>query len=97
MKTKIYNFIQNINCFFLVLAAIFTVTNLEIQIALGIAKTKETNKNIEAISEQLEALKKDVITRRITAEAAYRDWETDRKSTRLNSSHEIPSRMPSSA
>ena len=30
-------------------------------------------------------------------EKAYRDWETDRKSTRLNSSHEIPSRMPSSA
>ena len=29
----------------------------------------------------------------------YRDWEIflDRKSTRLNSSHEIPSRMPSSA
>ena len=27
----------------------------------------------------------------------YRDWETDRKSTRLNSSHAIPSRMPSSA
>ena len=31
------------------------------------------------------------------SEAGYRDWETDRKSTRLNSSHEIPSRMPSSA
>ena len=30
-------------------------------------------------------------------DATYRDWETDRKSTRLNSSHEIPSRMPSSA
>ena len=30
-------------------------------------------------------------------EKHYRDWETDRKSTRLNSSHEIPSRMPSSA
>ena len=30
-------------------------------------------------------------------DALYRDWETDRKSTRLNSSHEIPSRMPSSA
>ena len=29
--------------------------------------------------------------------SGYRDWETDRKSTRLNSSHEIPSRMPSSA
>ena len=29
--------------------------------------------------------------------AAYRDWETDRKSTRLNSSHRSLSRMPSSA
>ena len=28
---------------------------------------------------------------------AYRDWETDRKSTRLNSSHLKLSRMPSSA
>ena len=33
----------------------------------------------------------------ISINAEYRDWETDRKSTRLNSSHEIPSRMPSSA
>ena len=30
-------------------------------------------------------------------ETAYRDWETDRKSTRLNSSHSAKSRMPSSA
>ena len=29
--------------------------------------------------------------------ATYRDWETDRKSTRLNSSHSGESRMPSSA
>ena len=29
--------------------------------------------------------------------AGYRDWETDRKSTRLNSSHSAKSRMPSSA
>ena len=29
--------------------------------------------------------------------ATYRDWETDRKSTRLNSSHITRSRMPSSA
>ena len=29
--------------------------------------------------------------------ADYRDWETDRKSTRLNSSHSGESRMPSSA
>ena len=33
---------------------------------------------------------------RITA-LRYRDWETDRKSTRLNSSHSAKSRMPSSA
>ena len=31
------------------------------------------------------------------AQQAYRDWETDRKSTRLNSSHRSLSRMPSSA
>ena len=30
-------------------------------------------------------------------QAWYRDWETDRKSTRLNSSHSAKSRMPSSA
>ena len=30
-------------------------------------------------------------------EIGYRDWETDRKSTRLNSSHSRASRMPSSA
>ena len=29
--------------------------------------------------------------------AVYRDWETDRKSTRLNSSHSAKSRMPSYA
>ena len=29
--------------------------------------------------------------------STYRDWETDRKSTRLNSSHRSLSRMPSSA
>ena len=29
--------------------------------------------------------------------SGYRDWETDRKSTRLNSSHITRSRMPSSA
>ena len=29
--------------------------------------------------------------------AQYRDWETDRKSTRLNSSHSGEARRPSSA
>ena len=32
-----------------------------------------------------------------TGQSSYRDWETDRKSTRLNSSHRSLSRMPSSA
>ena len=33
----------------------------------------------------------------ISGTGGYRDWETDRKSTRLNSSHSAKSRMPSSA
>ena len=33
----------------------------------------------------------------VDVNGAYRDWETDRKSTRLNSSHRSLSRMPSSA
>ena len=33
----------------------------------------------------------------VTIPTWYRDWETDRKSTRLNSSHSAKSRMPSSA
>ena len=39
---------------------------------------------------------KDPITK-VIANPKYRDWETDRKSTRLNSSHRSLSRMPSSA
>ena len=35
--------------------------------------------------------------RAYTSGVLYRDWETDRKSTRLNSSHLKLSRMPSSA
>ena len=38
-----------------------------------------------------------VKARSVNPSAAYRDWETDRKSTRLNSSHSAKSRMPSSA
>ena len=34
---------------------------------------------------------------KIMVKIGYRDWETDRKSTRLNSSHSRASRMPSSA
>ena len=49
-------------------------------------------------------LKKDSFSRRLVFKGlqkavvgVYRDWETDRKSTRLNSSHSGESRMPSSA
>ena len=34
---------------------------------------------------------------KVKQKEGYRDWETDRKSTRLNSSHSAKSRMPSSA
>ena len=37
------------------------------------------------------------VTRSAGKQPIYRDWETDRKSTRLNSSHRSLSRMPSSA
>ena len=36
-------------------------------------------------------------TEKLDEGGLYRDWETDRKSTRLNSSHRSLSRMPSSA
>ena len=38
-----------------------------------------------------------VLGTKIDLKTEYRDWETDRKSTRLNSSHITRSRMPSSA
>ena len=41
--------------------------------------------------------KKDFWFINFNNEHIYRDWETDRKSTRLNSSHSRASRMPSSA
>ena len=47
-----------------------------------------------------EELKKSVIVNvpnDMEVSTDYRDWETDRKSTRLNSSHSGESRMPSSA
>ena len=45
----------------------------------------------------LAALSAQLIFDGIKGCSGYRDWETDRKSTRLNSSHITRSRMPSSA
>ena len=52
------------------------------------ANREYLNKNMEILHEYVDE--------KITAKE-YRDWETDRKSTRLNSSHSAKSRMPSSA
>ena len=49
----------------------------------------------KAYEETLKASKE--LSENLAAKTAYRDWETDRKSTRLNSSHRSLSRMPSSA
>ena len=46
--------------------------------------------------EALRIIKEEKQTRYYN-KTGYRDWETDRKSTRLNSSHITRSRMPSSA
>ena len=55
--------------------------------AVGLQQQKKTNEENRAREDKI----------RNDTWSQYRDWETDRKSTRLNSSHEIPSRMPSSA
>ena len=47
--------------------------------------------------EKPEDLKEKKRAAAVPDETQYRDWETDRKSTRLNSSHRSLSRMPSSA
>ena len=52
------------------------------------ANSAEMNAKTNAFRLEWEKTIKDV---------SYRDWETDRKSTRLNSSHITRSRMPSSA
>ena len=51
--------------------------------------------NIEALKSFVCAVLPPEYRSQVTA--FYRDWETDRKSTRLNSSHLKLSRMPSSA
>ena len=50
-----------------------------------------------AISYEQYMLEQEALAESRNSIAPYRDWETDRKSTRLNSSHEFVSRMPSSA
>ena len=56
---------------------------------------EKLNKRISALQEDLSRL--DFANLFMQYGGEYRDWETDRKSTRLNSSHITRSRMPSSA
>ena len=64
------------------------------------ANTQEENFYIIGASPKLGISINDTVIKNpdnITEKEGYRDWETDRKSTRLNSSHSAKSRMPSSA
>ena len=49
------------------------------------------------LAAELEKIRKHRLQVIDCEDSDYRDWETDRKSTRLNSSHSRASRMPSSA
>ena len=59
-------------------------------------KTK-ISPSYQTIPAGVNSLKWNSIDMTATFTVQYRDWETDRKSTRLNSSHSAKSRMPSSA
>ena len=62
---------------------------------------KVERENIKGISDEhkqtLQSVIETVSNEHDKILKGYRDWETDRKSTRLNSSHSAKSRMPSSA
>ena len=63
------------------------------------APVKDDKGNIKVKFTRQTAPSKALLDAGLTSNAIfqYRDWETDRKSTRLNSSHSAKSRMPSSA
>ena len=60
-------------------------------------KQKGKKKNQKAKKRKEKHQRKNTRKSNRLAHQSYRDWETDRKSTRLNSSHSAKSRMPSSA
>ena len=79
------------------------ITYLFVLLALvGCSQNKSKTNNKPQKPEEVKASNKDTTGNanpltEFDAKNEYRDWETDRKSTRLNSSHEFVSRMPSSA
>ena len=64
---------------------------------MGIGRRKEKKAREAEEREHQRQLEYMGLQAKYNKEQAYRDWETDRKSTRLNSSHRSLSRMPSSA
>ena len=60
-------------------------------------KSEQLSKDIRELVLSVGGTARVTISQTLSAKSVYRDWETDRKSTRLNSSHEFVSRMPSSA
>ena len=72
-------------------AEIDIIAEFENQIIIVEVKARKT----DAFMLPQEAINKRKI--KLIVSAQYRDWETDRKSTRLNSSHRSLSLMPSSA
>ena len=75
----------------------------EERFACVISRHCQTMSERQAVLQQLASEKSELTAYAETmlaeeqAAPSYRDWETDRKSTRLNSSHITRSRMPSSA
>ena len=63
----------------------------------GIAQNAMDRVNRERIAKGQQPPSEEVNKKDTAQGDGYRDWETDRKSTRLNSSHITRSRMPSSA
>ena len=73
---------------------------LQVICATLLTKQKVTIHNIPNIldvNNLIDLLKNIGVRVEKISKHTYRDWETDRKSTRLNSSHITRSRMPSSA
>ena len=61
-------------------------------------QTRVLTLTLSKLHEEIWKIDNEAQTEKTKQEATtYRDWETDRKSTRLNSSHITRSRMPSSA
>ena len=77
--------------------------NIKLGESYNFKDNREIDRNLKKIGERSGRLPenekyKNLHQRnKIVNSSGYRDWETDRKSTRLNSSHSAKSRMPSSA